>query len=177
MTEKSPIAAIEPGSPVRAVSAARPKLWRRRLMWCALAAVVVIVATLAGGGWYFADQIRSSALAVEPAGALPAYDDVKVVAVSAGQVQLRAIGDQPGLTKPELYGMAWPGGTGHLGPAVQVSGGLVTRPLTVVTGSTPSTGQLAALDRAYFLGDPRAALGIPQRDVVVNGPLGPLPAW
>src|SRR5215469_11632870 len=177
MTDKTPIAAVEPDSRVWALSAATPKRWRRRLMWCVLAAIVVIVAALAGGGWYFADQIRSSALAVEPAGALPVYDDVKVVAVSAGQVQLRAIGDQPGLTKPELYGMAWRGGTGHLGAAVQVSGGLVTRPLTVVTGSAPSPGQLAALDRAYFLGDPRAALGMPVRDVVVNGPLGPLPAW
>jgi alpha-beta hydrolase superfamily lysophospholipase len=142
-----------------------------------LAAVVVITVALAGGGWYFADQIRSSALAVEPAGPLPPYDDVKVVAVSGGQVQLRAIGNQPGLTERELYGMAWRGGTGHLGAAVQVSGGLVTRPLTVATGSAPRIGQLAAIDRAYFLGDPKAALGIPVRDVIVNGPLGRLPAW
>ena len=111
-----------------------------------------------------------------PAGALPPYDDVKVVAVSAGQVQVRAIGDQPGLTKPELYGVAWRGGTGHLGAAVKVSGGLVTRPLTVVTGTAASAGQLAAIDRDYFLDDPRAALRIPVRDVVVTGPLGPLPA-
>jgi len=146
-------------------------------MWPVLVAVVVVAVALAGGGWYFADQIRSSALAVEPAGALPLYDDVKVVAVSGGQVQLRAIGDQPGLTKPELYGIAWRGGTGHLGAAVKVSRGLVTRPLTVVTGSAPRIGQLAALDRDYFLGDPRAALDIPVRDVVVHGPLGPLPTW
>jgi hypothetical protein len=70
---------------------------------------------------------------------------------------LRAIGDQPGLTKPELYDIAWRGSIGHLGAAVEVSGGLVTRPLTVVTGSAPKAGQLAAIDRAYFLGDPRAA--------------------
>jgi pimeloyl-ACP methyl ester carboxylesterase len=139
--------------------------------------VIVLAAGFFGGGWYFADQIRSGALAVESAAALPAYDDVQVVAVSAGQVELRAEGDQPGLTKPELYGMAWQGGIGHLGASVRVSGGLVTRPLTVVAGSAPRVGQLAAIDRAYFLGDPRAALGIPMRDVVVSGPLGPLPAW
>jgi hypothetical protein len=54
---------------------------------------------------------------------------------------------------------------------------VVTRPLTVVSGSAPRVGQLAGLDTSYFLGDPAAALGIPVRDVVVHGPLGPLPAW
>jgi len=142
-------------------------------------AVVIVLATLffGGGGWYFAGQIRSGALAVEPAKAMPAHDDVRIVAVSAGRVELRAIGDQPGLSKPELYGMAWRGGIGHLGASVSVSGGMVTRPLTVVAGSPPRAGQLAAIDRAYFLGDPQAALGIPLQDVVIHGPLGLLPAW
>ena len=44
-------------------------------------------------------------------------------------------------------------------------------------GRLPAVGQLAALDRSYFLGDPGTALGIPVRDIVVQGPLGPLPAW
>jgi uncharacterized protein len=130
-----------------------------------------------GAGWYFAGQIRSGALAVESAAAMPAYDDVRVVAVPHGQVQLRAEGDQPAVAKPELYGIAWQGGIGHLGAGASVSGGVVVRPLTVVAGSVPKVGQLAALDRAYFLGDPREALRIPMQDVDVQGPLGPLPAW
>jgi alpha-beta hydrolase superfamily lysophospholipase len=142
-----------------------------------LAVVVVVAVAFLGGGWYFAGQIRSGALKVEPAAPIRAYDDVRVVGLSAGQVQLRAIGDQPSLVNPELYGIAWRGGTGHLGTAVSVSGGVVTRPLTVASGSPPVAGQHAVLDRAYFLGDPGAALGIPVRDVVVAGPLGPLPAW
>lgn len=159
--------------------AVRPRRrWLRRLLWSALAVVVVLaVVFFGGGGWYFAGQIRSGALQVEPAGPMRAYDDVRVVGLSGGQVQLRAIGDQPALVKPELYGIAWHGGTGHLGALVTVSGGVVTRPLTVASGSPPAVGQPAVLDRAYFLGDPRTALGIPVRDVVVHGPLGPLPAW
>jgi len=129
------------------------------------------------GGWYLADKFRSEALAVEPAAAMPPYDDVQVVGLSPGQVQLRAIGDQPALVKPELYGMAWHGGSGHLAASATVCGSMVTRPLTVTVGSTPTVGQFAALDRSYFLGHPKTALGIPMQDVVVRGPLGPLPAW
>jgi alpha-beta hydrolase superfamily lysophospholipase len=139
--------------------------------------IVVLLAFFGGGGWYFAGQIRSGALTVEPAGPMRAYDDVRVVGLPAGQIQLRALGDQPALTKPELYGIAWQGGTGHLGATVAASGGVVTRPLTVTSGSAPQVGQPAVLDRAYFLGDPATALGIPVRHVVVNGPLGPQPAW
>ncbi len=168
-----------PPGPGPVTPGARPRRrWLRRLLWSALAVVIVLaVAFFGGGGWYFAGQIRSGALKAEPAPPMRAYDDVRVVGLSSGQVQLRAIGDQPSLTMPGLYGIAWHGGTGHLGASVTVSGGVVTRPLTVASGSPPAIGQPALLDRAYFLGDPRTALGIPVRDVVVHGPLGPLPAW
>ncbi len=167
-----------PGPGPAAAPAGRGRRWPRRLLWSVLAAVIVLaVAFFGGGGWYFANQIRSAALQVTPAAPLPPYHAVRVVGVSASQVQLRAIGDQPWLVKPELYGIAWQGGIGHLGPAASVSSGVVTRPLTVVAGSAPRVGQTAGLDRAYFLGDPRRALGIPMQDVVVQGPLGPLPAW
>jgi uncharacterized protein len=158
--------------------AARPRgRWLRWLLWPVLAVVVVAAVALFGGGWFFAGQIRSGALKVEPAGPMRAYDDVRVVGLPAGQVRLRAVGDQPALVKPELYGIAWQGGTGHLGASVSVSGGVVTRPLTVTSGAAPHVGQLAVLDRAYFLGPPGTALGIPVHEVVVHGPLGPLPAW
>jgi uncharacterized protein len=161
-----------------APAARRPRRWLRRLLWSALAVVIVLaVAFFGGGGWYFADQIRSGALKVEPAAPIRAYDDVRVVGLSAGQVRLRALGDQPSLVKPELYGIAWRGGTGHLGATVSASGGVITRPLTVTSGSPPRIGQSALLDRAYFLGDPGTALGIPVQDVTIHGPLGPLPGW
>jgi uncharacterized protein len=172
--------AIPPGSgPGPAVPVARPgRRWPRRLAWSALAVVAVLAAAFFGvGGWYFAGQIESGALAVKPAAPLPADNDVRVVAVSGGQVRLRAIGDQPALAKPMLFGIAWPGGFGQLGTAVSVSGSVVTRPLTVTSGPAPRPGQAAALSNAYYLGDPGQALGIPVRDVVVRGPLGALPAW
>jgi len=166
------------GSPPGAPASRRPRRWLRRLLWSVLAVVVALaLAFFAGGGWYFAGQIRSGALAVEPGTALPAYTDVRVVGAAPGLVRLRPIGSQPALFKPELDGIAWRGGTGHLGASAAASGGVVTRPLTVVSGSPPRAGQLAGLDTSYFLGDPGAALGIPVRNVAVPGPLGPLPAW
>lgn len=137
----------------------------------------LIAASFFGSSWYLAERIRSEALAVGPGPAMPEYDDVQFVGVSPGQVRLRAVGDQAAMFKPVLYGVAWPGGTGHLGAAAAESGSVVTRPLTVISGSAPTVGQLAALDRSYFLSDPQTALGIPVRNVVVPGPLGPLPAW
>jgi uncharacterized protein len=166
---------ISPGPAARAAPGRRR--WPRRLLWSVLAVLTVLAVAFLGGGWYFAGQIRSGALKVEPATPMRAYDDVRIVGMTAGQVQLRAIGDQPVLAKPELYGIAWQGGTGHLGASVSQSAGVVTRPLTVTSGSPPRTGQPALLDRAYYLGDPGTALGIPMRDVLITGPLGPMPAW
>jgi pimeloyl-ACP methyl ester carboxylesterase len=150
----------------------------RQLAWSVIAGGMgLAAASFVGSSWYLAEKIRSEALAVGPGPAMPAYDDVRFVGVSPEQVQLRAVGDQAALVKPMLYGLAWPGGTGYLGASATVSGGVVTRSLTVTSGAAPAAGQLAALDRSYFLSDPETALGIPVRDVVVPGPLGPLPAW
>jgi uncharacterized protein len=166
------------GSHPKAPATSRPRRWLRRLLWSVLAVVVVLALVFfVSGGWYFAGQIRSGVLAVEPGTAIPAYNTVRVVGISPGQIRLRAIGEQPALSKPALYGIAWRGGIGHLGASATVSGGVITRPLTVLSGSPPRPGQLAGLDKSYFLGDPRTALGIPMRNVAVHGPLGPLPAW
>jgi hypothetical protein len=112
---------------------------------------------------------------------------VRCAGLSSGQIELRPVGDQPALFQARLYGLAWPGGTGQLGLPAAASGGpvpsgpapgaAVTRPLMVTSGAPPRPGQPAVLDKRYFLADPGAALGVPVRDVLVPGPLGPLPAW
>lgn len=169
-----------PGEPLTAGGTTQSvrRRGRRRTLWTLLIILLVLVlAFFVGGGWYFSGRIQSGALAVEPGSAMPAYDDVRVVAVSTGEIQLRvAGGDQPALDKPELYGIAWQGGVGQLGAAAAEAGGVVTRPFTLVSGSPPAPGQRAAIDRAYWLAGPQS-LGIPMQQVVVNGPLGELPAW
>ena len=166
------------GSPPGAPATGRPRRWLRRLLWSVLAVVVALALVFfAGGGWYFAGQIRSEALAVEPGTALPAYTDARVVGVAPGLIRLRAIGSQPALFKPELDGIAWRGGIGHLGASVAVSGGVVTRPLTVVSGSAPRVGQLAASTRPTSWAIRQRRWASPCRTWSCHGPLGPLPAW
>jgi hypothetical protein len=151
---------------------------RERLERSMLAAMTGLAVTYCIGiSWYFAEKIRSEALAVEPGPAIPAYDDAQFIGLQARQAQLLAIGDQPALVKPELYGIAWQGGLGHLGASVTVSNGVVTRPLTVTSGTPPRVGQFAGLERAFFLGEVERVLGIPMEDLSIPGPLGPLPAW
>lgn len=177
VTGKAAALGTDPGG-VTVAPAAKALPGPRRPVWPVAAAVTSLAAaSFLGGGWYLAEKIRSEALAVAPGPAVPAFDDVQFAALRPGEARLRAIGDQPALPRPALYGIAWHGGTGRLGAAAAVSGGLVRRPLTVISGQPPVVGQLAALDATYFLGDPAAALGIPMQDVVVPGPLGPLPAW
>src|SRR5215471_6352547 len=103
-SEVLPAAGSPPGAPAAGL---------RRLLGSVLAVVVALALVFfIGGGWYFAGQIQSGALAVEPGTALPAYTDVRVVGVAPGLIRLRAIGSQPALFKRELNGIAWRGGIG-----------------------------------------------------------------
>jgi hypothetical protein len=139
--------------------------------------VSLVISWYLSASWYFSERIHSEALAAEPGREMPAYDDVRFLNLASGYASLVAIGHQPGLTKPQIYGIAWEGGVGHLGSSISISSGVVKRPISVTFGSAPVTGELAALDRSYFMGEVGAALGIPVTDTVVPGPLGPLPAW
>ena len=164
------------GSPVnRKVSARYP--YNGRAL-CLPAASTLTVAFSVGSAWYLADKICSEALKPKPGSDIPDYNDVQVVGLSPGQIQLRSIGKQPALLKPELYGIAWDGGRGRLAASATVSSGVVTRPLTVTFGSAPKIGQSAGLDSSYFLDDPEAELGIiVQKVMVLRSDERSLHAW
>lgn len=145
--------------------------WR----WVA-AVVVVLLVVFLGASWYFSGQIASGALTSTPDGALPAFDDVKVVAVDSDSVTL-AKGPDAGVNfdADAVYGLAWDGGTGIVGAATPGPDETVIRPLEeIVTGTAPVVGQLAALDSAYWLAEPSASLGLTPTEVMVDGRF---PAW
>lgn len=145
--------------------------WR----WVA-AVVVVLSAVFLGASWYFSGRIASGALTSTPEGALPAFDDVRVVAVDADSVTL-AKGPDAGVNfdADAVYGLAWEGGTGIVGHASSGPDGTVIRPLErIVTGTAPVVGQLAALDSGYWLAEPSLSMGLTPTDVMVDGRF---PAW
>lgn len=175
-------------SPATEAPHRRGRLWRRMLTALVLTALVVFLA----GGWYFSGRIESGALASTPAAYLPGYDDVEVVSVTEdptdtvlmpkGVITLRKGPDvSANFASPGSYALAWDGGTGHVGPATLNADGTVTRDLTVVTCNYPEAGQLAALDRSYWVGDPPTGLGLTLK---VSGSsslqrvtIGTNPAW
>lgn len=153
---------------------AAPRRRRHRWRWWLAGVVVLVVTAHLAGGWYLSGRIESQVLAARPGTMTPAYDDAVVVSTDGNHVTLRRGPDAgSNFEAPASYGLAWAGGTGHVGPAVVNPDGTVTRALDVVTGRAPTAGQGAAIERAYYLGDPRSALGLPTRDVTIAG----LPCW
>lgn len=154
-------------------SPSRPKRSRRWRWWVAALVGLLLVVHL-GGGWYFSGRIDSEALAATPGTMTPAFNDAQVVSVANSHVTLqRGVDAASNFEAPASYGLVWSGGSGHVGPAVVNADGTVTRALDLVTGVLPKPGQGAAIERAYYVGDPSTALGLPMRDVTIAG----MPAW
>jgi pimeloyl-ACP methyl ester carboxylesterase len=154
--------------------------WGRRLA-VALAAVVLLVVVLVfGGGWYFAGQIDSEALATPQHASVQHYD-YEIDGYADGQVQLhRRVGAQEHdpLQSDKQYGLVWPDGAGVLTgpPQPRSGGGPVQRALQVVAGRPPSPGTEAALRQDVWT-DPHAAYGVAFQEVTYPCAGGECPAW
>lgn len=140
--------------PVTATQHRRHHWWR----WVA-GVLAVLLVLFVGSAWYFSGRIESQALASNPTSFPPAYDDVQVVAVNHSELTLEKGPDAwTGYDTAAIYGMAWDGGTGLLGPGFVNADGSVTRELHHLSSGTPPTaGQMAALDRAYWLDYPNGS--------------------
>jgi alpha-beta hydrolase superfamily lysophospholipase len=141
----------------------------------------VLLALFGGLAWYFSGRVESAALASTPAGYQPVYDDVRITAVTPTTVTLAKGPDvADNFAAPAIYGLAWAGGNGHIGLPTVNSDGTVTRPLTIESGTAPTAGAMAAVDRSYWFGIPTTwaaeATGATARTaygVVIGGN----PAW
>ena len=148
---------------------------RSFLIRAAVTLVLLVAVFLLSGGWYFSDQIRSGALDVGPA-----TDEMtlRVASASSTSVTLMESGDaQTPLRGDGVYGLAWSTGYGQVSGPAEVAGGSVTRRLTLLSGTAPTPGQPAALDRDAFPDQPAVALNGPVRQVVYSSPAGEFPAW
>ncbi|MEP6817053.1 MAG: alpha/beta fold hydrolase [Marmoricola sp.] len=142
------------------------RLLRRTLLVLLLVAGLFHVA----GGWYFAGQIGSDALAVTTD---PVAQDLTVSSVQSARITMR----DPGAPNTELrssrvYGVVWKGGYGRISGAPTAHADQVTRGWTLLAGRPPARGTKASLDRFAFPLVPPASA----RVVRYRSPLGQLPA-
>jgi uncharacterized protein len=140
--------------------------------------VLLIAAAYAGGGWYFANEIRARALdGAERRASLALEPDVRIASVGDERVTLVPIDDDPPpeLETPGLWGLQWADGYGQLGDIVGCAGAAIERSFSILQGDPPDPGAPAEIDARAFP-DARTA-GVRARDVSVRGPLGRYPAW
>ena len=137
------------------------------LATAALAATSVAVSF--GGAWYFARVLLT------PERERP--DNTTVLEVDDDTITLRLDGET-GVRGQ--YGLWLDGGRTHVrvGEIIQVDPEqrCVVRELVSVDIGTPAPGPARWTSHIY-VGSPTVSLGIPARDVVVPGDLGPMPAW
>lgn len=182
-----------PDTPLQAPEPASPKGRHHWWRWVA-GVLVVLLALFTAAAWYFSGRIASVALEPHPAPDMPAFNDVEVVAVGPSSVTLKPGPDvnMDNFAAPAHYTLAWDDGESgngswaRVGPATTNADGTITRqfdgaadPSTMIQGwALPTAGQLAAQDRAAFLGDPTRFYVDPAgKDLAENVMVGDYPAW
>lgn len=143
--------------------------WRPGKRWAigGAAALLLALAAISAAGWHF-----SSAVLVPEH--KPWYDPVEVEDVAPGRITL----DRSEATlRAGYYGLVWHSGHAIVGPVIDEDTDTVTRELRGVNGYLePGTEQIG-FDSSTYSGTPAAARGLPFSEVVVEGELGPMPAW
>ncbi len=147
---------------------------RRFLAWTSVVALLLVGLFYAGGGWYFAGQIRDEVTVTAPQRTL----DLTVVATTDDSVTLEARdGEAPAALESSLvHGLDWDGGYGQVEELEGVDGDQVTRAFTLLAGETPAAGDAARLTKEAFP-DPQLALDVPVEDVTFESDGRTLPAW
>lgn len=133
-----------------------------------------------GGGWYFAGEVHKSALAVatyDPAaietGTVTAVD-ISVDGTGSITVTRDPVSAEKTKNNEVVVGLKVGDEILLAGPATEVSGAVVTRPVIEAT-TTPAVGDPVGLVRDIWLQPDQA--GMDYTEVMIDGPLGPLPAW
>ncbi len=155
-------------SPPGAVAGARH--WRR---WATLGAAfgaaglaLLVPTSTAGVTWFFTGQL----LGAESEHPYP----VRVRRVSAGQIALSRTED---LARDIPLSLVWPGGHARLGAILDQHRATIVREVTEVSRGSLRPGLRGYTSGQLFDGDPATARGLAYSEVVINGELGPLPAW
>jgi uncharacterized protein len=144
---------------------------RRVAAGISVVVAVLLLAGLAGGGWYYSDQLLPAPREWQPPLEVAVVDSDE----QAGTLVLDAVeGD---LVDLGHVGFITDGGVVLLeGPAAPGPEG-VQRTGTLLTGEWPAAGELGGVSIDGYRGDPALTLGLPFDEVDIDGSLGVLPAW
>ena len=145
----------------------------QKVLWVAGASSAAVVGAAVSGSLatatYFARKVLT------PDQRRP--DDTEILAVKADRVTLAV---SPETVVPGRYGLWLDGGAGHarVGDVLERDGhaDTVVRRLISVDKGTLAPGT-ARWNSYYYWTDPLTSIGLPYRDVAVEGELGPMPAW
>ena len=131
---------------------------------------------LAGGAWFYSNELKEGALVVKHT---PGQYDLEVVAIGDGQVTLGVtpLAKKDGAwTKEGIWGMKWDGGYNQVGAILDMSDREVVREFFPVMGN-PDIGSKVRLEGRAFPDDPEIAFGIPFEEVSYSSPMAVFPAW
>jgi pimeloyl-ACP methyl ester carboxylesterase len=145
----------------------------QKVLWVAGASSAAVVGAAVSGSLATATYFARKVL-------IPDHrrpDDVEVLAVGADRV---TFAENPETIVPGRYGIWLDGGAGHarVGDILERDGheGTVVRRLVSVDRGELSPGP-GRWNQYYYWTDPLTSMGLPFRDVAVEGELGPMPAW
>jgi len=150
---------------------------KRRTRWILIAGgslLALVVVFHLGGGWYFSNELISSAF--EPEGP-QLHVDATVVAVNNDTITLNLVDESEEPATPGTFGLHWDDGYGQISGEVVIEGDTVTRSFTLLTGAAPATGIEVDVQGFAFPSDPQTAFGLDYDDVRYDTPLGEMDAW
>ncbi len=139
------------------------------------AVIIVVVALILGGaGWVFSDEIRTSVLDLED---FEFSTPVEVIDVSAREIELSWLDlGETRLDRDEVAGIVWNGGYGQVTDFSHRAEGNVVRAFRAIEGGLPGVGERVAIDEYAWPADP-GVFGFEFAEEVIEGELGPMPAW
>ncbi|HSK25061.1 MAG TPA: alpha/beta hydrolase [Egicoccus sp.] len=143
---------------------------RRALRVAGLTGSAALLAAAGGATWYYAGRMT------EPAHRRPAVplDRDRVELYDSDEGHLHLVGADA--ARPGFWGLRWDEGYARVGGAVGVDGPSAVRPIELLVGDLPEDGVRALFDPWAAPDDP-VHLGLDVEEVVVDGDLGPMPAW
>ena len=137
------------------------------------AVAVLLVAALLGVSWYYSGEIEKGGLKVDKK---PPDQNLEVVRIEGGTIELRRATGSPKLDEPGLVGLEGPSGYARVGRVIELTQDTVVREYIPLTG-TVSAGERVRFDRDAYPGDPKSAFGLDFTEVSIQSLIGPLPAW